>query len=152
MAVRNAFLPYNSVAVRDAVPRATFTDPVAAQTGLTETEAKERHGGRALVTRWPLDEVDRAMTDGETDGFVKAVHLPNGRALGATIVGSRADEILQEWTLAIDKGIKLGDLARSMHVYPTFSMATQQLALRAYSQRLLGGRMGALVRRLARRK
>ena len=151
MAVRNAFMPMNTVAARDQVPRATFTDPEAAQAGLTESEARERHGDQVVVSRWPLADVDRALTDGETGGFVKAVHTPKGRILGATIVAPRAGEMIHEWTLAIDQGIKLADLARSIHVYPTYSMASQQLALRAYSKRLMSGRMGALLRRLARR-
>ena len=87
--------------------------------------------------------------------FVNATHLPNGRVLGATIVAPRAGDMVHEWRLAIDKGIKLGDLARSIHVYPTYSMAWQQLALRAHSERLLGGRVGCcadgLLRRRARR-
>ena len=151
MAVRNAFLPGNSVAVRDQVPRATFTDPEAAQTGLMEEEARDRYGDRVAVTRWPMSEVDRALTDGEADGFLKVVHLAKGRVLGATIVAPNAGELIQEWTLAIDRGLKLGDLARSIHVYPTYSMASQQLALRAYSERLLGGRVGGFLRQLANR-
>ncbi len=151
MAIRNAFLPMNTVAVREQVPRATFTDPEAAQAGLTEAEAMERHGDEVVVSRWPLADVDRALTDGETGGFVKAVHTSKGRILGATIVAPRAGEMIHEWTLAIDQGIKLADLARSIHVYPTYSMASQQLALRTYSNWLMSGRMGALLRRLARR-
>ena len=143
MAVRNAFLPGNATAVFQHVPRATFTDPEVAQAGMTEREAREQLGERAEVAHWPLDEVDRALTDGETEGFVKAVHQPNGRILGATIVAARAGEMVHEWTLAIDKGLKLGDFAQSIHVYPTYSMATQQLALRPYLQRLLGGSTGA---------
>ena len=151
MAVRNAFLPMNAATVRQNVARATFTDPEAAQAGLTEAEARERHGEKALVSRWPLGEVDRALTDGEADGFVKAVHLRNGTVLGATIVAPRAGEMVHEWTLAIEKGIKLGDLARSIHVYPTYSMASQHLALGFVSEKLQAGRMGSLLRRLARR-
>ena len=104
-----------------------------------------------LVTRWPLGEVDRAITDGESDGFVKIIHLRNDYVLGATIVAPHAGEMIHEWTLGIDQGIKLGDLARSIHVYPTYSMASQQLALRVYSERLLSGRIGRLLRRLAQR-
>ncbi len=151
MAVRNAFLPMNTEAVRQHVARATFTDPEVAQAGLTEAEARERVGDKTLVSRWPLGEVDRALTDGEADGFVKAVHQRSGAILGATVVAPRAGEMIHEWTLAIERGIKLGDLARSIHVYPTYSMATQQLALRVLSEKLQGGRMGALLRRLARR-
>ena len=151
MAVRNAFLPSNTVAVREHVPRAVFTDPEVAQTGLTEAEARATHGAKTLVSRWPMSEVDRALTDGEPDGFVKVAHLPNGKVLGATIVAPHAGETIQEWTLAIDRGIKLGDLAKSIHVYPTYSMASQQLALSAYSKRLFGGSIGRLLRRLAKR-
>ena len=151
MAVRNAFLPMNTPAVRQYVPRATFTDPEAAQAGLTEVEAREQYGDRVTVSRWPLMEVDRALIDAETEGFVKVVHQRNGAVLGATIVAPRAGEMIHEWTLAIDKGIKLGDLARSIHVYPTYSMASQQLALRTETERLMSGRVGGLLRRLARR-
>ena len=151
MAVRNAFLPSNTVAVREHVPRAVFTDPEVAQTGMTEVEARTTHGGKAMVSRWPMSEVDRALTDGEADGFVKVAHLLNGKVLGATIVAPHAGEMVQEWTLAIDRCIRLGDLARSIHVYPTYSMASQQLALSAYSKRLFGGRIGRLLRRLAKR-
>ena len=151
MAVRNAFLPLNTVAVLQTVPRATFTDPVLAQTGLTESEAREQYGDKATSTKWPFAEVDRSLTDGEADGFVKAVHRPNGKILGATIVGARADEMVQEWTLAMDQDVSLGDLARSMHIYPTFGMASQQLALRTYANKLLAGRTGSVVRWLAGR-
>ena len=151
MAVRNAFLPGNTVAVREQVPRAVFTDPESAHTGLTEAEARATHGTKVLVSRWPMSEVDRALTDGEADGFLKVVHLAKGRVLGATIVAPNAGELIQEWTLAIDRGLKLGDMARSIRVYPTYSMASQQLALRAYSERLLGGRVGGLLRQLAKR-
>ncbi len=150
IAVRNAFLPLNTQAVRQQVTRAMFTDPEAAQAGLTEAEAREQYGGKAMVSRWPLGEVDRALTDGETGGFLKAVHRRNGAILGATIVAPRAGEMIHEWTLAIEQGIKLGDLARSIHVYPTYSMASQQLALRAEAGRLMGGRVGSLLRLLAR--
>ena len=111
----------------------------------------ERHGDEVVVSRWPLADVDRTLTDEVTGGFVKAVHTSKGRILGATIVAPRAGEMIHEWTLAIDQGIKLADLARSIHVYPTYSMASQQLALRTYSNWLMSGRMGALLRRLARR-
>lgn len=151
MAVRNAFLPGNSVAVQRNVPRATFTDPEVAQAGLTEEEARVAHGGKTLVSRWPMSDVDRALTDGEIEGFLKVMHLPNGRVLGATIAAPGAGELIQEWTLAIDQGIKLGDLARSTHVYPTYSMAAQQLALRSYTERLLGGRVGSVLQWLAKR-
>ena len=151
MGVRNAFLSSNTAAVLPYVPRATFTDPEAAQAGMTGQEARERYGDAVAVSRWPLGEADRALTDDETDGFVKAVHRPDGRILGATIVAPRAGEMIHEWTLAIDGGMKLGDLARSIHVYPTYSMASQQLALRAYSERMFSGRVGGILRWMARR-
>ena len=150
MAVRNAFLPFNKKAVLERVPWATFTDPEVAHVGLTEAQAKERYGDKTLVYDWPMHRVDRAVTEGDSEGFIKLVHLPNGRLLGATVVASRAGEMVHEWSLALDQGLKISQLAHSVHVYPTFSMATQQIAARMTMDRMSGGRKGRVLRKLAK--
>ena len=78
---------------------------------------------------------------------MKVVHLPNGKILGATIVASRAGEMIQEWALAIDNGLKLKHMAESLHVYPTYSIATQQLAWELRVDQVLGGMIGKIMRR-----
>ncbi len=115
-------------AVLDQVPWTTFTEPEVAHVGLTEQQARDRHGHRIEVTNWPMAQVDRALTDGASAGFIKLVHQPNGRLLGATVVSRRAGEMIHEWTLALDQGRKVGDLADSIHVYPTYSMANMQVS------------------------
>ena len=78
MAVRNAYLPLNEKGVLDLVPWSTFTDPEVAHTGLTETQARSKFGQGVLVCNWPLEKVDRALTDGDATGFVKLIHKATG--------------------------------------------------------------------------
>jgi pyruvate/2-oxoglutarate dehydrogenase complex dihydrolipoamide dehydrogenase (E3) component len=117
-----------------------FTEPEVAQCGLSEDEARRRNPvpDDVRVARWPLERVDRAVTDHDRHGFVKIVHRPNGQILGAQIVSARAGEMIAEIALAIDHELKLGDLAATLHVYPTYAIGVQQLAadvrLRALSR------------------
>jgi pyruvate/2-oxoglutarate dehydrogenase complex dihydrolipoamide dehydrogenase (E3) component len=150
MAVRNAFLPGATRGVLDRVPWATFTDPEVAHVGLTEGQAREKFGEGVMVCRWPMDRVDRAIAEGNTSGFVKLVHRSNGTVLGATIVAARAGEMIHEWSLAIDRGLKLGDLANSIHIYPTYSTSNMQAAAHIRVEQLLAGTYGRVVRGLAR--
>lgn len=115
------------------VPRVTFTDPEVASVGVGEAEAAE-HGGRVALL--PLDRVDRAITAGRTDGFVKLIAGPRrvigsaggGQLLGATIVAPTAGELIHEVVLAMQAKVFAGRLAQAIHAYPTWSMAIQQAA------------------------
>lgn len=116
------------------VPWATYTDPELARVGLSETEAKQ-HGIAHRVYRFPLDDIDRARAEGETEGLAKLVTAPNGKLLGAAIVAPHAGELIAECALALNKGMKAGDLSSTIHAYPTFAMVTR----RAADQRLKEG-------------
>jgi pyruvate/2-oxoglutarate dehydrogenase complex dihydrolipoamide dehydrogenase (E3) component len=117
-----------------AIPRAVFTSPEVAQVGVTEHQAATRKDAR--VAYLPMREVDRAVTAGRTDGFIKIIAGPRpglgyaggGRVLGATIVAGRAGEMINEVTLAIRTGMFTGRLAQASHAYPTWSLAIQQAA------------------------
>jgi len=101
------------------MPWATFTDPELAHVGLTEREAAER--GIALDTYTQrFESVDRAILDGETEGFLR-VHTERGRdrILGATIVGKHAGDLISEVSLAMKAGVGLGRIASVIHPYPT---------------------------------
>ena len=150
MAVRNAFLPLNKTAISEHVPSVTFTDPEVAHVGLTEEQARHCYGPKTQVILLPMSRVDRAVVDGQTEGFLKIVHLSNGKLLGATVTARGAGEKIQEWTLALDQGLKLSDLAQSLHAYPSYGLATQQLAAEVTVNRMLSGRAGTLIRKLAR--
>lgn len=148
-AVRNALLPGRTVGVTDLVPWVTFLDPEVAHVGLSEAEARARHGDRVRAHRWEMASVDRAVTDGDTTGFIKVVTRPGGQILGASVVATRAGELIGEYALAIRQGLRLADLASTIHPYPTWSTPLQQLAADAVTRESLGDIMGRLALRIA---
>ncbi len=147
VAARNALLPGAQEGVRSSVPWAVFTDPEVAQAGLTEAEARSKLRD-VKVHRLPLDRVDRAETEGTTDGFLKLVSDAGGKLLGATVVSRAAGETINELSLAIDRGLSVSDLASAMHVYPTFGFAVQQLAAEASFEAATTGTKGRVTRAL----
>jgi pyruvate/2-oxoglutarate dehydrogenase complex dihydrolipoamide dehydrogenase (E3) component len=111
-----------------ALPAVTFTDPEVARVGLNEKEAR-RDDIEVEVTRYELSELDRAIAEGQTQGFIKVLTVPGkDRILGATIVGHGAGEMLAEFTLAMTQGIGLNKLLGTIHPYPTFSEAVKATA------------------------
>jgi pyruvate/2-oxoglutarate dehydrogenase complex dihydrolipoamide dehydrogenase (E3) component len=110
------------------IPWCTYTDPEIAHVGMYERDAQEK--GIAVDTFVKaLDDVDRAIVDGEEEGFVK-IHVKRGtdKILGATIVARHAGEMLGEITLAIVGNLGLGTLANVIHTYPTQAEAIKQVA------------------------
>jgi len=124
IAVRNMFFPARSKAT-ELVPWCTFTDPELAHVGLTEAEARDRHGG-VKVWRHDLSAVDRARTDGATEGEIRIV-TRRSKIVGAHVLAPNAGDLIGELTMAIDEGKRLRDLAGLIHVYPTQSVAFSQL-------------------------
>ncbi|EWH01754.1 hypothetical protein Q427_12410 [Halomonas sp. BC04] len=111
-----------------ALPAVTYTDPEVARVGLSEREARAQ-GIEFEVTRYELSELDRAITEGLTEGFVKVLTVPGkDRILGATVVGHGAGELLAEFTLAMTHGIGLNKLLGTVHPYPTWSEAAKASA------------------------
>jgi pyruvate/2-oxoglutarate dehydrogenase complex dihydrolipoamide dehydrogenase (E3) component len=110
------------------IPWVTFTSPEVARVGLSETEA--RAGGIAHeVTRFDLTDLDRAITEGATHGFVKVLTPPGkDRILGVTVVGEHAGEMLAEFTLAMNHGLGLNKILGTIHPYPTWSEAAKYAA------------------------
>jgi pyruvate/2-oxoglutarate dehydrogenase complex dihydrolipoamide dehydrogenase (E3) component len=101
------------------VPWCTYTTPEIAHVGLSERAAAER-GITVTTLTIPLAEVDRAVLDGEDDGFLR-VHLRAGgdKLVGATLVAARAGDMISELTLAMTAGLGLGAVANTIHPYPT---------------------------------
>ena len=102
------------------VPWCTYTDPELARVGLSETQAR-RHGIDHRVYRFPFAELDRARTEGETEGFAKLVTDRQGHLLGAAIVGAEAGELIAECVLAIGRKMNVDDISCAIHAYPTRS-------------------------------
>ena len=110
------------------IPRTTFVDPEVARVGLSENEAREQ-GIPFEVTRYDLSELDRAIADGATTGFVKVLTPPGkDRILGATIVGEHAGDLLAEFVLAMKHGLGLNRILSTIHTYPTLSEANKYAA------------------------
>ena len=110
------------------LPRVTYTDPEVASVGLTEAEAREQ-GVAYDITRYDLDDLDRAIADGEARGFVKILTAPGkDRILGATIVGSHAGEIIAELVLAMKHNMGLRKIMQAVHSYPTWAEASKYAA------------------------
>jgi pyruvate/2-oxoglutarate dehydrogenase complex dihydrolipoamide dehydrogenase (E3) component/uncharacterized membrane protein YdjX (TVP38/TMEM64 family) len=110
------------------IPWATFTDPEVARVGLNETEAKEKNIPYEATT-YGLDELDRAIADGEPHGLVKVLTAPGtDKVLGATIAGEHAGELIVEYISAMRHGIGLNRILGTIHIYPTFSEANKYAA------------------------
>ena len=143
-AVRNALLPGRSVGKPALLPKVTFLDPEIASVGLMEKEARSRHGTDVRVHRWDMAASDRAIVDGKPQGFIKVVARANGKLLGVSIVAGRAGEMLAEFVLAMENGLGLSEISTSVHAYPTWTTAAQQLASAEAMDRFLAGRKGRL--------
>jgi len=117
--IQNALFFGRARASALTIPWCTYTDPEIAHVGLSERLAEER-GIRVRTFVQELEDVDRALLDGESEGFVK-IHVREGtdRVVGATVVARHAGEMLPELTLAVAHGVGLGKIARTIHTYPT---------------------------------
>ena len=110
------------------IPAATFIDPEVARVGLNEQEAKAQ-GVPFEVTKYGIDDLDRAIADSEAHGFVKVLTVPGkDTILGVTIVGTHAGDLLAEYVLAMKHGLGLNKILGTIHTYPTLSEANKYAA------------------------
>lgn len=117
--VRNALFFGRAKVSALIVPWVTYTSPEVAHVGMTHTEAAAA-GARVQTLHLPMHEVDRAILDGDTDGFLRLyVEAGSDRILGGTLVAVHAGEMIGELALAVTHRIGLGKLATTIHPYPT---------------------------------
>ena len=144
--LRNIFFPFSKTINYGVVPWTTFCDPEVARCGLTEAEAREKHGDVDVFTLDQTD-VDRAVAEGETQGFTKVIASRwRGKILGVHIVGANAGEVIHEYVLAMQTGIPLRKLSGMIHVYPTFSSSTWRVAGKWFSEGTLIQTLRKLIR------
>ncbi|WP_027943936.1 dihydrolipoyl dehydrogenase family protein [Amycolatopsis taiwanensis] len=146
IAATNALLAPVRRIDHERIPWVTFTDPEIAHVGLTEGQARHRHGDAVRVRLLRHEHVDRAIVEDDTDGFTHVVLDAKGRMLGATIVAPRAGEMIAELTGLLARGGRLRDLASVVHPYPAWSdgvwnaaVAESSAALQAPVTRRLTG-------------
>ncbi len=110
------------------IPRTIFIDPEIASVGLTEQDAEEK-GVAYEVTRFDIDELDRAIVDGTDAGFIKVLTVSGrDKILGVTIVGTHGGDLLAEFVLAMKHGLGLNKILGTIHTYPTLSEANKYVA------------------------
>jgi len=110
------------------IPWATFIDPEVARVGLNEQEAKEK-GVAYEVTRYGIDDLDRAIADSAAHGWIKVLTVPGkDKILGATIVGEHAGDLLAEYVLAMKHGLGLNKILGTIHTYPTLAESNKYVA------------------------
>lgn len=120
--------PFAMLRTESLVPRVTYTSPEVAAVGLSEQQACD-HGREVEIVRYDLRDLDRAVIDGATAGFLKLVVAQGSdRILGATIVGANAGELIVPWVLAIKQRVGLKKMLALIYPYPTFSEASRAAA------------------------
>ncbi|MGF1606140.1 MAG: dihydrolipoyl dehydrogenase family protein [Rhodothalassiaceae bacterium] len=144
--IRNALFRSPAKADPGAIPHVTYTDPELAQIGPTEAEARDQHGDKIRVVRFPYQDNDRARAERATRGFVKVVTDKKGKILGAGIVGLQAGELLQPWILAIGQGLTMRAFTEMVAPYPTLGEINKRVASEYYREALFSGKARALVK------
>jgi pyruvate/2-oxoglutarate dehydrogenase complex dihydrolipoamide dehydrogenase (E3) component len=127
--VNALFSPFKKFAVDyKVIPWCTFTDPEVARVGINELEAKERNIAYEVV-KYGIDDLDRAIAEGEAHGFIKVLTVPGkDKILGVTIVGHHAGDIISEYVTAMKYGLGLNKILGTIHIYPTFSESNKYVA------------------------
>jgi pyruvate/2-oxoglutarate dehydrogenase complex dihydrolipoamide dehydrogenase (E3) component/uncharacterized membrane protein YdjX (TVP38/TMEM64 family) len=128
-AVNALFDPFRKFrADYSVIPAATFIEPEVARVGLNELEAKEKNVAYE-VTTYHIDDLDRAIADGEAHGLIKVLTVPGkDKILGVTIVGEHAGDLIAEYVLAMKQGIGLNNILGTIHIYPTLAEANKYVA------------------------
>ncbi|HVE72686.1 MAG TPA: FAD-dependent oxidoreductase [Thermoanaerobaculia bacterium] len=146
--VRNMLFPGKSAVDYTHIPWALYTDPEVAHIGMTETEARAKHGDAVRIHAVPMEDVDRAVVDRTPAGMIKLVCDAKGRVLGAHAFCASASTVIEEVVLARRKGMKIGELAQRISSYPSLADGVQRAASLHY-QDVAKGWLGAVGKLIA---
>ena len=141
--VRNILFPGKSAVDYTHVPWALYTDPEVGHIGMTEEEARAKHGEEVRTFRVEMADVDRAVVDRASAGMIKFVCDRKGRILGAHALCANASTVIEEIVLARRKGMKIGELAQRISPYPSLADGVQKAAS-LYYQDVARGWLGAV--------
>lgn len=149
--VRNILFPGKSAVDYTDIPWALYTDPEVGHIGMTESQAREKHGDSVRTFRVEMNDVDRAVVDRTPAGMIKFVCDAKGRILGAHALCSNASTVIEEVVLARRKGMRVGDLAQRVSSYPSLADGVQKAASLWYQDVAKGwlGAVGKLVAALS---
>lgn len=133
--VRSILFGLPSKAKTAHIPWATYTDPELAQIGLTEAQARQKHGSTLEVARFDYHHNDRAIAERKTKGLIK-VMVVRGRPIGVSIVGHQAGELINLWALALANNLKMSQVAAMVAPYPTIGEVNKRAAGAYFTPRL----------------
>lgn len=133
--IRSILFGLPAKASQTHIPWATYTDPELAQVGLSEAQAREKHGDRLEVVRFEYLHNDRAIAERKTSGLIK-VMVVKGRPVGASIVGHQAGELINLWSLALANGMKMSQISAMVSPYPTIGEVNKRAAGAYFTPRL----------------
>ncbi|MFP7570849.1 dihydrolipoyl dehydrogenase family protein [Marivita sp. S2033] len=133
--IRSILFGLPSSATTRHIPWVTYTQPELAQVGMTEAQAKDAHGDKVEVVRFPYTHNDRAIAERKTNGLVK-VMVVKGRPVGASIAGEQAGELINLWALVIANKMKMSQVANMVAPYPTIGELNKRAAGAYFSPRL----------------
>jgi pyruvate/2-oxoglutarate dehydrogenase complex dihydrolipoamide dehydrogenase (E3) component len=128
----------------------TYTTPEIASVGLSEADARARHGDKVRALTWNFADNDRARAERLCQGRIRVVVDAKGRVLGAAIAGAHAGELIYPWILAVQRREKVGGIAQMIAPYPTFGEISKRAAGSFYTPSLFSERTRKIVRLLAK--
>jgi pyruvate/2-oxoglutarate dehydrogenase complex dihydrolipoamide dehydrogenase (E3) component len=143
--IRNALFHLPAKVNYRAMPWVTYTNPELAQVGPTPAMLAAQNIEHQTII-WPFAENDRAIASQQTTGFIKVQLDKKGKILAATIVGANAGELLTPWILAINKSLKIKDMAEIVIPYPTLSEVSKRVAGRYFLPLITSNKMKRLVK------
>ena len=139
IALTNAILRLHRKADYAKIGWCTYTDPEIASIGYNEKRAKEK-GIKYRVWEEQYAENDRAQAEGTTKGKIKLLVSPAGKLLGCQIIGAHAGDLIHEWVIAVNGGVKLSTIAAAVHIYPTISEVSKRVAGKIFAEKIFSDR------------
>jgi len=139
IALTNAILRLPRRADYNKIGWCTYTDPEVASIGLNEKRAK-KDGIKYRLWEESFADNDRAQAEGETKGKIKLLVSPGGKLLGCQIIGAYAGELIHEWVIAVNGGVKLSAIAGAVHIYPTISEISKRVAGKIFAEKIFSDR------------
>jgi hypothetical protein len=145
IALTNAILRLPRKADYGKIGWCTYTDPEVASIGLNEKRAKKDSIEYRLWEENYADN-DRAQAEGETKGKIKLLVSPGGKLLGCQIIGAHAGELIHEWVIAVEGGVKLSTIAGAVHIYPTISEISKRVAGKIFAEKIFSDRAKSILK------
>ena len=140
VAASNIGLPINKKMNYDNIGSCVYSDPELAQIGMTPSDALKTYGNEVLTYRFDYKNSDRGYTDVDKVGVIKVSVLNNGKIVGASILGSRAGELIHQLQLAKTFDITFDKLSKMVYLYPTYADVIKQPAKQFYINKLLNNK------------